>query len=519
MQALAHACKLAQSGFSDARWRNPLVPSTRRRDAGRPTLADALSASMCDDEKAFRAHCHKQLTTWDTRLASSHHHRGLAIRWEPHAPFGIHQNSWGVGHLLIVVFRLHALCLKLQRMCYIDMYGEKIASYFTYADKKRTHWAFPRRSERAKYGHSSNRTHYCNTSCAASRFAPSEDGAPGYYQQLHEALRGETAPLLFLTIKGFIPFEPPNDQLLQRLPNATNPQRHRPTGLDPCLARWVSQPTRGRPPPLHSGVPGQLPSVAVHMRTGFADAQPGPLLSVPSSTVAATAWAAAACDPFPAARFVMSDAPGLLRGLRVRQPELIVAHGEGARARGTSATTTFTTRSWGPESIRALHAVLDDVVTAGSCTELEVATPRRLTVKRRNKHAWLWGALHLSALYTPIVARSFCIRRVRLESTDCPRFDRIYARDFTRRLELTGRSSRALMAAARVSSSKGQVLSQSFIEATMEPLGWAYTTKGWRNFTRDWAGVQAILPEMHPCKSSTRQSCYYTFVAGNGAVR
>ena len=483
--------------------------------------ARSRDADMCDDEKAFRAHCRERLSSWEDLLVSSRHHRGLAIRWEPHPPFGIHQNSWGVGHLLIVVFRLHTICLKLRRMCYIDMYGEKIATYFTYADQKRTRWTYPRKGERAKYSRSSNRERFCNTTCAASRFAPSEDGAPGYYQELHEALRGDPMPLLLLNIKGFIPFEPPNDQLLQRLPNATNTQLHRPAGLDPCLARWVSQPTRNRPPPLRSRAVAvnQLPTVAVHMRTGFADAQLGPLLSIAPSTMAAATWTAAACNPFPSARFVMSDAPGLLRGLRARQPEFVVAHGEAARSPGTSAVTTFTTRSWGTESTKGLHAVLDDVVTAGSCAELEIATPRRLKLNRRNTYTWQWGALHLSALYTPIVARSFCIMSVRLESTDCPRFDRIYARDFTRRLELTGRSSRALMAAARVSNSKGQILNKSFIEATMEPLGWAYTTKGWRNFSRDWAGVQAILPAIHPCKESTRQWCYYTFVAGNGAIR
>ena len=91
------------------------------------------------EETVFRERCGAQAARWSADLVRWRNVRGLAVEWVELS--AKRPNVWGVGHLLPAVYRLHALCMQLQRFCHVRVYDSHIEHSFRYADANGTSWA------------------------------------------------------------------------------------------------------------------------------------------------------------------------------------------------------------------------------------------------------------------------------------------------------------------------------------------------------------------------------------------
>ena len=142
---------------------------------------------------------------------------------------------------------------------------------------------------------------------------------------------------------------------------------------DACLSRYVTEPRFPARPRL-ADTPAA--TTAVHLRTGFADAEDAMAAGVRASAAGTARWVRAACgdDPFGdgTPRLVVTDAPGIARHFAARYPTAVV----GASALPPNQTT----RSWWA-TLEMKFATLDDIVAAGRARTLRVA-PQRMVGRR-----------------------------------------------------------------------------------------------------------------------------------------
>ena len=314
--------------------------------------------TACDEERVFRSRCAKTIGTLDAALASTRHKRGLIIRWDGDRKLGAFGGVWGVGHMLTLALRLHDMCFRLQRYCYVHLYDSEYEQYFSYANRERWSWEASRKE--LKFYSSRKRI---NFNCTLE-----QRWEPYVERVLYPALAAHAdVSLLHASIRGWIPFETSADTMVHapvQLQGAVSAAlgdsdafAHRLPGLSPCMCRYVTQ------PPASLNLLDHARGTAFHLRTGFADVEDSVLGAVRASSQASAAWLEAACGagrPFdPARHFVMSDSPGLARLI--------------GRAPTRKITPNDATRSW-MVSQEVKFATLDDVVIAGASHRLHVAS-------------------------------------------------------------------------------------------------------------------------------------------------
>ena len=335
-----------------------------------------------------------------------------------------------------------------------------------------------------------------------------------------EAASSDAVPLLELDVYGFPPaIRAPDLQAIAALVKqraaaavasttalpATPWRSNTPLQRDPCFCRFVTQPAKGL-----AGLERRAARTAVHLRTGFADAQPAVLRRVASSAQQARAWVVAACgreDPFreSGGAFILSDSPGLARFL---------AHGHSldssvrpvrpgaAAALGTLPCYSHgaTSRSWrapGACGAAAKEAALDDLVIGGLARRLHVAP--QLAISRAEGSVGTLEKPHVSSFVAPLLLRSMClVGGVRLAVPECPDYARVFPRDLPHWLQLRPDRSWARLDGR---TSHKQI---NFSQTAAQRPGDARLLLQ-RSFSR------AAL--RHPCANESAADCYVSFLS------
>uniref|UniRef100_A0A7S3B6L5 Uncharacterized protein n=1 Tax=Haptolina ericina TaxID=156174 RepID=A0A7S3B6L5_9EUKA len=224
-----------------------------------------------------------------------------------------------------------------------------------------------------------------------------------------------------------------------------------------CFNRFVTSPPRGRPA-IRTMEREGVPSIALHLRTGFADVESRLGKVVVPDTAASAGWFASACghQVFQSASthkelLVLSDSPGLLRHIKLTYPHISATV---PRPSGEPTRSWFTTKSM-------KHAVLDDVILAGLATVLKTApqsslyelpvsqtphsvrrltcnisltsTPKKCLIKRKLGQ--------FSGFYKAVVGRSVCNAQVEFAVPECPAFQDTFFRDIPSWLSVRGLST------------------------------------------------------------------------------
>ena len=368
---------------------------------------------MCDEEASFRSRCASKIRTWHERRHAWHGERGLVIRWRTADADGVHGK--GIGHLLALVYRLHSLCIHVERYCYISLYDSLLEDYFGYADAALPSWKPPNAQSSARtYGVEKRMSLTLNVSNYVRWHAETT------LRSLPRILAAQNANrLIELTIHGVVPsvhmggdhtamltrfFEQEAEDGIAWINRPTDAGLHRFTDVDPCLCRYVTQRRLQNRP--HAPTP--FPRRAVHLRTGLADWEPlpqreedkvkQPLKASPSSLPTFTSnggqlrpWVAVACDgavggggqatgkDMAAAAaahslwhsepvFALSDSSYLLRTLRAANPLVRTLPSFSLWGREV-------TRSW-EVGREAKFRALDAIVAGGRAITLYVAPQR-----------------------------------------------------------------------------------------------------------------------------------------------
>ena len=102
--------------------------------------AGSTSTSDCVEAHAFRTQCASAIAGYDEALAQARYRHALIIEWEPSKRLGVYAGTWGVGHMLTLAYRLHAMCFRLRRYCYLQLFDSAYEDYFTYANEERWSW-------------------------------------------------------------------------------------------------------------------------------------------------------------------------------------------------------------------------------------------------------------------------------------------------------------------------------------------------------------------------------------------
>ena len=413
-------------------------------------------------------------------------------------------------HMLTLAFRLHDMCFRLQRYCYIQLYDSAYEQYFTYANRDRWTWQGSRK-ELKPYGSQKRITLNCTLE---QRWEP-------YVERvLFPALAAHAdESLLHARVRGWIPFETSADTFVQaplQLQGAISAaladldaSAHKLPGLSPCMCRYVTQ-----PPPTVNLLAHARPA-AFHLRTGFADVEDAVLGAVRPSPRASAAWLQAACGaetPFDLAQhFVMSDSPGLVRQIG-RVPTRKIAPNDAARSWMVSNEVKFST--------------LDDVVIAGASRRLHVATQHANIIDfacwsinpcvcslvgkngigkdpgLRRRPAMQW-----SSFYRPLLTRSMCIERVGMGIPQCPNYAAVFIRDFATRFApnaLAVRELRKAQAAAGRGGGERVLVNTSNANEVLKVAGAKQCL---------WEMMQPLLAAANPCKTLTPQQCHHFFLA------
>ena len=482
-------------------------------------------AGPCDiqsEAAVLASRCGRKLEAWTAMRERVRLRRGLRITWQPSSALWLQHNPWGMGHLLVSLYHLHAMCTRVQRYCYISLYDTEFDRYFTYlngrrwsvASKELNRYPLPWRT--------------LNFNCTA-------DDAEGAYveQVLEPAIRADhDSPLIRVNVNGWIPLYKHDaiagispvpsvllrnassslarDMLAELLASST---------IDPCLARSVTEPA--------SDITAQpRKSAAVHLRTGFADADETLAAHIQHDPKAMQRWLDLACDRSVAGSLglldgsarILSDAPALQRlnsNVKVLQ--------------------TRQTRTWKADST-AKQAAVTDMVMAGLATTLHVAPQRVIcnrNVRARVTHAparcdspvsrpgpspsvrlpspadYEISAKHggvfacrcpgaalaadqVSSFYRGIGLRSVCLTRITLGLPGCLNFADAFPRDLCNWMRPSAdliRRSLATNSASVMSVHKPKV------EARFALL-------------RDRG-----LSELHPCRHLNASQCYRSFLA------
>lgn len=445
-----------------------------------------MESMSCDEPTVFRSRCGAKLARWAALRRAWRHKRGLAITWRPskrRQPGGMPANLHGAGLLLGAVYRLHALCMRVRRYCYISLYDTNFERYFGYADNgtssEQLHmsWA-PRADELAKYASVARVTLPCTRRCKKGAFI--EENLTSIVQSASLS----SMALIAITIEGWIP-------LYQVDRNASEVLTGAP--VDPCLSRAVTEPLDVR---RHTRLRDtRAAEMALHMRTGFADAADTMITSVAPDNRTADDWLRAACgsDPFGAradrSLTVLSDSAGLLRSLERRYPTKVLMR-PGAVPRNQSS------RSWWTSNLEQQFETLDDIVVAGLSRVLVVAPQLQII------GGHVYGATIWSSFFWPAARRSVCLSEVRFGLPECASFGRVFLRDLPQWLDL-----KLPWSIDSVNARDDRFVSNISALEARRPLRYeALRTHGFRDTARR-SGA-------HPCRHVRQAAlCYKMFVA------
>ena len=366
-------------------------------------LLGTPSCDGYDEAHVFRARCGNKTEQWAALRREWRHRRGLVVRWRVGG--NMYTNLHGTGLLLGAVYRLHALCQRVHRYCYMILYDTPFEQYFGYSDGGS--WA-PTKRELAAYNSTASVSLRCLPRSKRSHFIETE---------LEDAVANQTASLVSVTVQGWIPLYASDRG------NAAEVLRAPP--VDPCLSRDVTQP---RDELRYRSLMQLAAPMAVHLRTGFADALDGVIGSVVADARSADDWLSAACGSHPfgdshTPRYVLSDSAGLLRSLVRSYPAIV-------RVRRDVAPRNQSSRSWWTTSKQQQFEVLDDIVLAGLSRVLTVAPQRKLH-KNGQLDTRTW-----SSMFWPVARRSMCLTEVQFEMRECPDFERVFLRDLPVWLQL-----------------------------------------------------------------------------------
>ena len=397
---------------------------------------------MCDEAESFATRCHSKALRWQRLRRWARFRRGLVVtlRWRPKS---LH-SAWGVGHLLIAAYELHAACLlRLRRYCYLQLFDSELERHFGYAAPNLSSagldgsWRWDP-SEAVRYPLRGARS-------LTLTFNVTQRNREGFIEtHVLPRLENITYPLVYVHLYGYPPNLPAGSFALLRDSLASSGSAVAAItssfALDPCLCRYVTQPRNAT-----TALMGTPPDIAVHMRTGFADADSSASRrpTVASDPRETDRWLAAACGANGPAwgaratsgggeaghlrRLVISDSPGLLRRLRSRYPD-VVAPGAAASTRALCPNDPApSTRSWLTCSA-AKAAALDDVIAASLASTLQVA-PQRAVHSAGARFGALVAQRQWSAFLWPIVLRSMCLRTVAFTVPECPHFGETFVRN------------------------------------------------------------------------------------------
>lgn len=399
------------------------IPSTGSGGASSVPTEEVVAGpcEVADEETVFKARCVTQMASWEVRR------KWPVLVIYVHHPEAGGASILGTGQVLSIAMRLHAMCLKLQRWCYLKLYYTKLEKYFGFADG--TSWDPARVTE--VHPEAKNESIWTrrmlnpkiHVTLKHTRYIESP---------LYKQLVNETAPYVHLSLFAIFFTRPSLEQgstvgMMKRENMAgsmlanVSAVKEQIFDADPCWLRFVTQ-------PLNRTRTQSLPRspLVVHMRTGFADTHSRLLSVVRRNSSAAATWMEAACGrgsfakgPVPVA---LSDSPGILHWF---------GHRHGARLGASStASNSVGTRTWGakrfvhkPDFHGAEFGAYDDIVTAGFATTLHtlaqsVASSTNGSMLRPTSFTW------------PAIGRSMCIVKADLSSPECPRFGDVFLRDF-----------------------------------------------------------------------------------------
>ena len=378
-----------------------------------------------DEEHVFRAKCNTSVADWE----SSHRSWPVLKLWiiNPDA----HGSILGTGQVASLALRLHVMCLRLRRYCYITLYSSQIHKYFGYADGNS--WDYDRIGE--LHPETRNKSIWTTRGQALPPHVTMKHTR--YIEgPLYRSLVNETAPYLSVAVSAVFFTRPvldadqktgnqKRDQSSTMLTNVSAIQElySATIGSNQCWLRYVTQPiNRSRTEALPRS------SVVMHLRTGFADAPQRLVTAIHGNTTATTMWMEAACDDRPLSPgkrpLVLSDSPGVIRWLAEHRGASM-----GASARMGNDTDNIGTRTWGsrkfllkPGFQEVEHAAYDDLLTAGYATTLETLAQAVVGTAGRT--------LRPTSFTWPAIARSVCVVNLAMESAACPRFPDVFLRDF-----------------------------------------------------------------------------------------
>ena len=511
----------------------------------RVELSTFARGMACDEEHAFHERCGDKVRAWNAMRSRQQYHRGLLIHWRPLPRASPGSHGFGVGHLLELAFRMHRVCIELDRYCYVRIYDAEFDQYFGYADGHHwatQHWA-PQPEELAKYP--------IDRREKLSLVTDGHEHADLVSRNLSSILRAptyEAASLISLSIRGLPPtYKSESTAAMKRLSisgamdsrEPTNATLHHLDGLDPCLCRYVTQPRlRDRPAPT------PFPRTAIHFRTNMADLQskwlPPPRphersngADAPSQPAPARRWAEAACPSIHGEDggvwrepvFIASDSLGLMRALRDIVGRGIVRTLEYAQSRTNSSST----RTWDVDDLETKFRALDVIVAMGRSRTLLVA-PQKLHcfckapglgthamrqrgvadcpryslggMRYRNGTGRLrrrCDERHWSTFYRPLITRSMCITSVGLRVPGCDRFPQTFLRDLPAHLR---RISHAALPTATPRAK--QQLKAASVELAMDGLR---RSLGGSNHS------SSLARQPHPCDGLEAVECYRQMIA------
>jgi hypothetical protein len=413
------------------------------------------ACSLASEQQRFESQCASRIKTLDALRTSSRFRRGLVINLVSGKLPQYRASDLGIGHGLLAAYRLHQLCRRLKRYCYVSVYDHRLERFFAYPDG--ASWDPEESKEELKrypqpasiYFRRAFTDRYSNLSLLQATLESQEAcNKPRCHFKLRQ--KNETrlidAGLIRLTLLGWPPMEPqPSTPKAwahhARLALATSlpPAEHHPTAGPPrCSCRYVTQPrlaaftSPASSSPLTPWMSTTASHAAVHLRTNFADANETLATSVAPSPKIAKQWLDAACpDSFwlhSSDVHVFSDSPGLLREIRRQR-----GHDD-----GQPTPFLLTSKTWQASSDEPTRAAIADLILAGLSTVLSVAGQLHICVWNHCKLDYTMDPanLHSTSLYRALLMRSFCVRKVALTVRGCEAYPTVFVRDLPAHLSV-----------------------------------------------------------------------------------
>ena len=351
------------------------IEYTEAEEMGAPAFAglriqresDQHDPRACDEAHEFQRRCSSQARSLKEHLRYTEFKRGLAIEFVDR--FG-RPSSWGLGHVLPVVYRMHDWCVQLRRFCYIRMWDMDLDRLFTYHTGQS--WGFDEKGLSRYPGTHANLT-----------------TDMGNLEMLFDRISQVNSSTSLIRVRHIAPgggwFH--SADWLQRLDSSR------------CQTHFVMRPAFHHPFTQHGS---GAPTHGFHFRTGFADVGDQFIAGHKRSEAATRKWVETAqCqtalfEKLGRRALSVSDSRGLSRWLSKTYQTQHVDH------------RSVPTRSWNTSFESKLAAAID-LHTAG--------LTRVLYVDRTS---------HFPA---PVLARSMCVQEVRSLLEVCPDIERILPRD------------------------------------------------------------------------------------------